>query len=185
MTRFEALCCAIQIVEKSRMPKDAKLEVVKKLELCKSELPFSHWSEEAIFDACDEFIRTNGRGITMVDFERPELPSHPVIKNRFGITAKEFRDRFYPLKEKLPKSRFANHPPDYWTKKFIEEYNRIKPTSQSDYNKWRDPNTPGWATIAKMNGVSTWSGLQEALGLRRFSTTDKKMDYSFTLKFAL
>ena len=179
MTRKEALNEAIKIIRTTKIDQEKRGLIIKKLELCVSELPFTSWSEEAIFDACEEFIRENGRGITTKDFERPELPSHPAIKNRFGMTAKEFRDLYYPLKETSPKSRYANHPVSYWTEQFISEYNRIRPMGQREYDQKRDPNYPGWATIAKMNGVKTWSALQEKLGLKRYRLADRNIDYSF------
>ena len=50
---------------------------------------------------------------------------------------------------------------------------------QREYDQKRDPNYPGWATIAKMNGVKTWSALQEKLGLKRYRLADRNIDYSF------
>jgi len=179
MTRKEALNEAIKLIRTAKIDPEKRELIIKKLELCVSELPFASWSEEAIFDACEEFIRENGRGITTKDFERPELPSHPTIKNRFGMTAKEFRDLYYPLKERLPRSRYANHPASYWTERFISEYNRIRPMGQKEYDVKRDCNYPSWATIARMNGVKTWSALQEKLGLKRYRSADRNIDYSF------
>ncbi len=64
MTRKEALNEAIKIIRTTKIDSEKRGLIIKKLELCVSELPFASWSEEAIFDACEEFIRENGRGIT-------------------------------------------------------------------------------------------------------------------------
>jgi|GEM_PF-3659048 len=50
---------------------------------------------------------------------------------------------------------------------------------QKEYDVKRDCNYPSWATIARMNGVKTWSALQEKLELKRYRSADRHIDYSF------
>ena len=52
MTRKEALREAIQIVSNARIGKGRKAEILAGLALCQRELPFAHWTREAVFDAC-------------------------------------------------------------------------------------------------------------------------------------
>ena len=100
MTRKTALKEAINIVKSSEVDTKMKENVIEKLELCISELPFAQWSEAAVFDACDQFIEDHGRPLILNDFQSKELPSHPTVKNRFEMTLKEFRDTYYPLLKK-------------------------------------------------------------------------------------
>ena len=51
--------------------------------------------------------------------------------------------------------------------------------SQGEYDQKRDSNSPGWATVARMNGVKTWSELLKKLELKRYRSPDRKIDYSF------
>lgn len=48
MTRKDALREAIHIVSNARIGKQRKADIIAGLELCQQELPFSHWSREAI-----------------------------------------------------------------------------------------------------------------------------------------
>ena len=184
MTRVEALERAIEIVRGSKIQKDEKENVISKLELCISELPFSHWTEAAIFDACDEFIRVNKRGITTSDFLGKSLPSHTAIKNRFKMTAKEFRDKYYPLPEKRPEfPKYSERKIAFWTASFVDEYNRIHPISSYDYNLKRDKDTPTWKKVAKMNKVKTWDELLVKLNLYTYDSG--RTEYKFKVEFDL
>ena len=107
MTRKTALKEAINIVKSSEVDTKMKENVIEKLELCISELPFAQWSEAAIFDACDQFIEDHGRPLILNDFQSKELPSHPTVKNRFKMTLKEFRDTYYPLLKKYTHKRIV------------------------------------------------------------------------------
>ena len=54
---------------------------------------------------------------------------------------------------------------ELYTKKFIEEFERIKPRSSNEFNRLRDKNVKGWQTIAYYNDVKCWRGLLKKLNL--------------------
>ena len=162
----------MQIVERSRITVARKREILKKLDLCRQELPFASWSKEAIFDACDDYVKSTDGILTTSAFMKKGMPSHAVITLRFGMTAKEFRDKYYPLKLTPPVSPYHHHPVSFWNSRFVSEYNRIRPSSAVKYNKLRDKKFPSWVTVAKMNGLTTWRQLLDKLGLEPFSSGD-------------
>lgn len=164
MTRKDALREAINIVSNARIGKQRKADIIKGLEFCQQELPFSHWSKEAIFDACDTWVQEHGE-LHMRDFVSPKLPSHTAIKNRFGITAKEFRDKYYPITDVSTRSPYYKHSVSEWNQQFQTEFCRICCTGQDDYNRRRKKELPTWNTMAAMNGCKTWKQLLEKLSL--------------------
>lgn len=164
MTRKDALREAIQIVSNARIGKQRKADIIAGLELCRKELPFSHWSREAIFDACDTWVQEHGE-LHMRAFASPKMPSHPAIKNRFGMTAKEFRDQYYPMTDVSTRSPYYRHSVSEWNRRFQEEFRRIHCTGQDDYNRRRNKELPAWNTVAAMNNCKTWKQLLEKLSL--------------------
>ena len=91
MTRKQALEFAIQALNEAGQTEAA--EILHKLS---EELPFFSWSEDAIFDAVEQFILDNGRVPTTTDFKKRGLPPHTVIKRRFGVTLQEWLEQNYP-----------------------------------------------------------------------------------------
>ncbi len=165
MTRKIALQEAIKIIESSRIGKQRKEDIIAGLQLCLNELPFATWSEAAIFDVCDQFVAEHGH-LRLCDFNRAGLPSHPTIKNRFDMTAKEFRDQYYPLPDTPEfKPKYSLEDRDKWNAQFIEEFRRIKCTSEGHYNMCRKKDVPVWQTICRLNEVVTWRQLLAKLGL--------------------
>lgn len=165
MIRKDALREAIQIVENAGIEQSKKDEIIAGLELCIQELPFSHWSKAAIFDACDQWVQEHGE-LHLSAFVSAEMPSHPTIKNRFGMTAKEFRDTYYPISNITTRSKYYKLNREEWDRLFIEEFHRLKIRSQEDYNRRRNVELPTWATMAGMHGLVRWSDLLKELGLK-------------------
>lgn len=165
MTRFEALNVAIRIVKKSDHPK--KTTIVEKLEQCVRSVQNRKWNEENIHAYCRKVVEEKGRLLTS-DFDHPGTPTHGDIACVFKMTAREFRDAYYPLKSPLsPLSMYFRHTAEEWTALFLEDYHRIKPKTQSEYNRLRAEGLPRWNAVARMNGVSSWIDLLVKLGLRR------------------
>lgn len=170
MTRKEAITVSIRVVEGCTLDQRIKDETIKMLNLCISELPFAKWSEAAIFDACDQFILDNKRQIRLIDFDRAGLPSHPTIKNRFKMSVKEFRDKYYPLShESKNNSPYGVYTNEQIKDIFIKEYTAICPASGCDYNSRRSKSLPSWVTVAKRFGVSTWTQLINEFSLPHHS----------------
>lgn len=156
MTRKQALSKAIQALSK----KKEYSEVIQLLQDIHDELPLIHWSDKSIRDTVEQFIVDNGRRPSATDFKRKGMPPHPVIKQKYKITLGEWLDQNYPI-----------HKPTYeelkekYTKEFLEDYNRIKPKSQEEFNQNRTKGTRGWQTLAFYYNVKSWRNLIKALDL--------------------
>lgn len=175
MTRKDALREAIHIVSNARIGKQRKAGIIAGLELCRRELPFSRWSKEAIFDACDTWISEHG-ALHMRAFASPHMPSHPAIRNRFGMTAREFRDKYYPMKDVSTRSRYCRRSIAEWNGLFADDFQRIRCTGQCDYNRRRSRDLPTWNTVAGMNGCKTWSELLALLSLKTYRKSRPKAE---------
>lgn len=167
MTRKKALEEAIHIVANARIGKQRKADLLDALDLCRRELPFSRWSREAIFDACDTWVQERGE-LSVRAFASRQMPSHTVIQNRFGMTAREFRDRYYPLSSPPAGGRYQKRGAEEWNALFIREFSRLGCTGQKDYNSRRDRGLPTWNTMAAMNGCGTWRQLLKLCGLETY-----------------
>ena len=155
MTRKQALSAAIEALNATGQNEAA--EILHKLS---GELPFFSWSEDAIYDAVEQFILDHGRVPTTTDFKKRGLPPHTVVKRRFGVTLQEWLEQHYPT-VKPPLDEFQAKA----TEDFIKEYLRIQPTSAEDYNTRRTHPSRGWFSIAKYNHTRRWRILLEKLNL--------------------
>lgn len=178
MTRKQALEAAIELLSSRR----ECTEIVEKLEECAAELPFAGWSEEAIFDACDQFIYEHNRLPNTRDFAGKGLPSHTVIKHRFGVNVSEFRKKYYGDLHTRGSSVFGDRAPDEWAALFVEEYTRLKPASAADYNRLRPKHIPSWTTIAKMLGAKSWVELRNSLNLPPYKKTRSEAPGRFSVR---
>lgn len=182
MTRKNALKNAISAVKNSDFDDETKQMIIEKLELCISELPFAKWTQAAIFDACDQFIEDNGRPLILRDFVSAKLPSHPTIKQRFGITLKEFRDLYYPLPEIKSSSKYKNVELPESLKRFHDEFVRCGARTREDYDNMRDKSHPCSATILKIAGTKSWDELLLMTNTVRPDKPKREntLSYSFT-----
>lgn len=166
MTRKQALQQAIEIVNESTVDEETRKSIVEKLELCISELPFAKWSEEAVFDACDQYILEHKRPLTLKDFASKELPSHPTVRNRFGISLREFRDTYYPLPP-VPDRTADRIQKDIQEviREFAEEFKRIEAKTREDYDRRRDRRHPCSASLIRVSKASSWAELMYMAGV--------------------
>ena len=146
MTRKQALHIALRNISDE--------EAIKKINEILDDMPFTRWSEGTIFDTIDQFIIDHGRYPNVTDFKKKGLPPHPVIKLRFGISLKEFLNKFYPAK---CSSRIYFHKSrEEWMINFQKQHQNIKPTSAKEYNMKRDPLTPTWGVASNLFGINRW-----------------------------
>ncbi len=155
MTRKQALSAAIEALNATGQTEAAGI-----LHTLSGELPFFSWSEDAIYDAVEQFILDHGRVPTTTDFKKRGLPPHTVIKRRFGVTLQEWLEQNYPT-QKAPLDELHAQA----TQEFIREYLRIRPVSAEDYNARRTHPSRGWYAIAKYNHTRRWRILLEKLNL--------------------
>lgn len=159
MTRKQALDKAIQALPKTKEFD----EVREKLKDIHEELPLIHWSDKSIRDTVEQFILENDRVPTATDFKRKGMPPHPVVKQKYKITLGEWLEENYPTY----KPSFEELKEKY-TKEFKEDYFRIKPKRQEDFNKNKTAGTKGWQTVAFYYDVKSWRNLLKAMELPLF-----------------
>jgi len=164
MTRKQALSLAIQALFESGQNEEA----IAVLLTLSDELPLNRWSDAAIRDSIDQFILDHGKVPSVTDFKKRDLPPHPVIEHRYGITLRQWLDENYPV----PKPRQEDVRRRI-TEAFVKDYLRIRPKSADEFNAKRTPNSPCWYTVAVHNDTKRWRGLLEKLALPVFSGVDK------------
>lgn len=170
MTRKQALDEAIKIVQKYNIKEERKGEIIRKLELCVEELPFARWSRAAVLDACEMYLQTHG-ALTVGDFHPPALPSRSTLERIFKMSARVFRDAYFPRSSSRCNSPYRHRPPQEWRKCFIEDFYRVQPSSGADYNARRAGELPSWVTVARRLGHKTWRALLADCGLKSGKNT--------------
>ena len=181
MTRKQAIEEAIFIISLQKIEGSKKQEIIAQLESCKEDLPFTHWTRASILDACDQYILDTGKPLTVSDFtNNRKLPSHPVIQLHFNMTAREFRDAYYPLaptvkslsKFKIDyagrKSKYTKTSLEEINNTFITEFNEKKIVGIRHYNRVREKGHPSHKTLMRLNGAKTWNELLNKLGLSTY-----------------
>lgn len=170
MTIKSALKTAITIISQSDSPD--KDEISRALQICYDTIHTMQWTKELVFDACDQFILDNQRNITTHDFDHALLPRHTTIQRLFGMTAAEFRDRYYPPTPPIRDihSSYKYESKDEVIQMFVDEFNRIKATSQEDFVERYDRHrSPCWQTAAAYCGMpDQWTAMLEHLGLKKY-----------------
>ncbi len=165
MTRKQSLIKAIEIL--SSLPQAGDLrEVITGLNELVSDLPVTSWDEKTIFDTIEQFFIENGKYPTTNDFQRKGLPSHTVIRHRFGITLTEFLDRYYPQRRdyvKRQRKAYTQHSRTHWLNVFSQQIKQNKIMTADDYNKNRTEG-PSWKYIARLYGLHKWSDLVRLSG---------------------
>ena len=176
LTRKQAIYKAIELLSETPCTEEVH-NVIMKLEELANDIPITAWTKETILDTITQFAIENKRNPTTTDLKRniktTRLPPHPVIKHRFGITAKEFLLEYYP--PKCTSKIYSGKSNEEWIEVFIAEYKRIKPTSCEEYNAQRLKDTPSWQTIARLHNTFLWNDFKELLNLPTYNKQRKEI----------
>ena len=165
-TRKQALQRAIEHL--SRFPEYA--EEVRLLEEICDELPLIHWSDRSIRDTVEQFILDNGRPPTASDFKKAGMPPHTVIQSKYKMPLSRWLDENYPTPKLSAEERKAEY-----TRAFREDYRRVRPRSQYEFNQRKRPETRSWQTVAAYHNTRSWRKLLEKLDLPLYF--DRKRDH--------
>lgn len=157
MTRKAALYQAIQILKAN----DEHKEMVQHLQGILDDFHKCMWDDKTAREAIDKFIKENGRNPTCTDFGKKNgLPPHTSMKRIYGINLSEWLEQNYPTNrptyDELTKK---------YTKEFIEEYYRIKPRSQEEFDKKRKDGVKNARSIMLRNKQNCWRSLIKHLDL--------------------
>ncbi len=148
------LCMAIQVLEELH-----------------NGIPGKIWDDETIREAINRFVIENGRPPKVKELDTEKyLPPHPVVQVQYGVTAGEWLRQNYPSPTYTDfRWRYADWTVDTFREVFIREYERIKPTSQVQYDLERDRNTPTTKYLIKILGVKSWASLREKCKLPNYN----------------
>ena len=160
MTRKQAITKAIAALQQE----GGNDEAIQVLGALSAELPIIHWSDATLRDTVDQFIADTGRMPAATDFKNPGMPPYRVFMCNYGLTPTEWLQSNYP--EHYPTQSDLKN---LYTKAFIEDYMRLKPTSADDFNERRSDKTRGWRCVARYHHLGAWTSLIKHLGLPKFS----------------
>jgi hypothetical protein len=157
MTRKQAVLQAIEILSKDK----DNYELCEVLHSIFEDLPMSHWSDKAIFDAFDQYILDNCRLPSRNEIiNNPKLPTHSTVKNRFGITLQEFYKKYYSQYiKKCPSRVYHYQSTEYWIENFKEQYIKNDYPTQKNYDLLREKDTPSSRHIIKLSSSKNWNEL--------------------------
>ncbi|MBQ7144233.1 MAG: hypothetical protein IJR65_03650 [Oscillospiraceae bacterium] len=173
MTRKQALALAIQVLIENGTHEAA----VETLRTLSDELPLDRWTDAAIRDAVEQFILDRGRPPTVTDFKRRGLPPHTVIRNRYGVSLREWLDAQVPAVRPSDEAQRAA-----LTEAFREEYLRLRPTSAKGFDRQRRKVVRCWYTVAARNSCHTWRELLTKLHLPVYAHDASKTGSQLTVK---
>ena len=188
ITRKQAVLRAIEVLSESK----ENYEVCEVLERLAEELPLSHWTEDSILDATNQFLNENGRLPASADFLKVDyLPNRCTIKNKLGLTMEEFYNKYYSNFYYNNNSIYNYKDIDYWTNMFKEQYIKHGKPGLNSFDKLRDKETPCVQTYCKIIGVGTWNELLEHCGFpivgqniySRVRPKRKKKNYTIVCDF--
>ena len=169
MTRKQALLYAIEHIGNDNP------EAAEKLLSMYNDMPMCHWSKEACEDAVEQFYIDRGRYPNTSDLDRyAYLPSHPTVKNRFGIEAGEFLAAYTGKALRIKR--------DVALSQFKEEFKRVRPFSGIMYNKERGEGIISWQYVARLCGLRTWTELLDLAELKRIIREPEPKKYNISTK---
>ena len=161
ITRKQAVLRAIEVLSETK----ENQEICKVLERLAEELPLSHWTEDSILDATNQFLNEHGRLPASVDFLKVDyLPNRCTIKNKLGLTMEEFYKKYYSRFYYNNNSIYNYKDIEHWINLFKEQYTKHGNPGLNNFDKLRDEGTPCVATYCKIIGIGTWNELLEYCG---------------------
>lgn len=171
MTRKQAISQAISILEKD----ESNHEICEKLQEILEELPLTHWSDKTIFDAFDQYILEHNCLPSRTEIKlNSKIPTHPTIKNRFGLTLEEFYQKYYcDYINKNPSRIYHYQSVDYWLDNFKKQYIKNNYPPQKQYDALREDNTPSSRHIIKIAGYKNWNELLYYCGFKMHGHNNK------------
>ena len=126
------------------------------------------WTESAIKQAFDDFIKEYGRLPTkqeMYGKYNGRFPRPLSVKICLGITLGEYLETNYTTFQHRCQSRIYNKmTKEYWLDNFKTQYTKFGMPPKEKYDQLRDEHTPNSKTLTRIAGVATWSELLEQCG---------------------
>lgn len=141
------------------------------------------WTETAIQQAFDDFVKTHNRLPTkqeMYEKYNGKFPRPLSVKLTLGMTLNEyFKTNYITYFNRCQSGVYGRMPKEYWIENFKKQYIQYGCPVECLYNKLRNPQTPNTQTLAKIIGVSTWGEVLNYCGFEK----DTKVELSAELDF--
>lgn len=141
------------------------------------------WTETAIQQAFDDFIKTHNRLPTkqeMYEKYNGKFPRPLSVKLALGKTIGEYLETNYTSYLQRCQSRvYGRMPKEYWIQDFKKQYTKLNHPIESEYNALREPRTPNTQTLAKIIGVSTWGEVLNYCGFEKDTKVELRAELDF------
>ena len=128
-------------------------------------MPGKIWTDEAIREAVERFMKEHGRPPKVKELDEVEyLPPHTVVARQYGITAGKWLEKNYGAPQNV-RARYQGLSPEDLKAMFTAEYRRIAPAGERDFDQRRQAGQPSWRYTAKLLGVRKWNELRKICGV--------------------
>lgn len=167
VNRIQALKIAIDAINQLPETYDNK-QAIERLEGMINDCKVSgtYWTKEKVFEILNKWRDEHGRNPTVTNLMEAGMPAPTTIQKLFDMKGSAFFNIYYPRENKIiRKNKYSIKSEEEWIKDFIEQFEKIKPSSSSDYNAKREKDTPTWQTIARYLNLSSWQELIKKTGV--------------------
>ena len=167
VNRLQALQIAINAIKQLPETEENNL-AIKSLEgiLKDCRILDTYWTKEKVFEVLNKWREAHGRNPTVTTLMESGMPAPSTIQKLFDMRGSAFFNIYYPKEGKIKhKNKYSIKSDEEWVNDFIEQFNKIKPSSANDYNVKRDKTSPAWQTIARYLKLSTWKELIKKVGV--------------------
>ena len=134
------------------------------------------WTESAIRQAFDDFVKTHNRLPTKQEMyveHNGKFPRPLSVKLTLGITLDEYlRINYTTYYDRKQARVYGIMPDEYWIEDFKKQYIEYGYPNESIYNKLRKTKTPNTQTLAKIIGVTTWGEVLDYCGFSNKSNIE-------------
>ena len=129
------------------------------------------WTETAIQQAFDDFVKTHNRLPTkqeMYEKYNGKFPRPLSVKLTLGMTLSEyFKTNYITYFNRCQSRVYGRMPKEYWIDDFKKQYIQYGCPVECLYNKLRNPQTPNTQTLAKIIGVTNWCEILDYCGFTK------------------
>lgn len=167
INRIQAIKMAIAAIEQLPETYERK-QAVERLEgmINDYKVAGTYWTKEKVFEVLNQWRNEHGRNPTVTNLMEPGMPATTTIQKLFDMSGSAFLNIYYPHEKATKrKNKYSIKSEEEWIKDFVEQFNKIKPSSSSDYNAKRENDTPTWQTIARYLSLSSWQELIKKTGV--------------------
>lgn len=139
------------------------------------EYPVCRWTSENIIDAVEEFFRCNDRLPYEREFKKiNHLPDYGHLLYKYKCGLREFYET--NCNELFINNESRIKPIRDYLKEFVEEYERIKPLSKQEFDRYRNPEKCCLAEVVMRNTyITTWAELLKRCNLQPYEKQKERL----------